>query len=155
MVLVRRATPSDRMEVRRLITDYHASEHLRPDPKKVSQAMEQLLRSKRSGVLLVACKNEAIIGVAVASGLTSTEAGNMLIIHDLYVEPTSRRCGVGRALFESLLAKSISMKVERIELEILSANKAAGKFWRRMRFRPSDRVTYARSTNSVIKRKLD
>jgi len=151
MILVKRATASDRAKILRLIADYHSSELLRPDPAKTSQVIEQLLRNESSGILLVAHENMKVIGVAVATSLPSTESGSMLIVQDLYVEPRSRRRGIGRALIAKLLEEARAIGVERIDLEILSTNEAATGFWRSMGFRPTGRTVFSRAIRPTEK----
>jgi len=152
MILVRRATGSDRAKILRLIAEYHSSELLRPDPAKITQVIEQLLRNKSSGILLVAHENMEVIGVAVAVSLPSTEAGTMLIVQDLYVEARSRRRGVGRALVAKLLEEARAIGVERIDLEILPTNEAATGFWRSMGFRPTGRTVFSRAIRPTAQR---
>jgi len=151
VILVTRATGSDRAKILALIADYHSSELLRPDPAKITQVIEQLLRNKSSGILLVAHENIEVIGVAVATSLPSTEAGSMLIVQDFYVEPRSRRRGVGRALVAKLLEEARAIGVERIDLEILSTNEAANGFWRSMSFRPTGRTVFSRAIRPTDK----
>jgi len=151
MILVKRATDSDRAEILRLIADYHSSELLRPDPAKITRVIEQLLRNKSSGILLVACEDRKLIGVAVATDLPSTEAGSMLIVQDFFVEPRLRRRGIGRALATKLLEEARSIGVERIDLEILSTNEAATRFWQSMGFRPTGRTVFTRAIRPAKK----
>ena len=54
MVLVERAAPPDRADAERLIAAYHASEGLKPRPDRISWTVDQVLRNRFPGVLLVA-----------------------------------------------------------------------------------------------------
>jgi ribosomal protein S18 acetylase RimI-like enzyme len=125
--------------------DYHSSELLRPDRAKITRVIEQLLRNKSSGILLIAREGGKAIGVTVATSLPSTEAGSMLVVQDLFVEPRLRRRGIGRALVTKLLEEARSIGVERIDFEILSTNEAATRFWQSMGFRPTGRTVFTRA----------
>lgn len=143
---MKRATRSDRTRMVSLIADYHRSEVLRPNSRKIARVVDRLLRNKSSGILLVAREKDTVIGAAVATSLPSTEAGTMLIIQDLYVDPAFRRRGIGRALVAELLEEARALRVERVDLEVFSTNEAARRFWQHMGFRPTGRTVFSRPT---------
>ena len=144
MVLVERATPADRAEAERLIAAYHASEGVTPKPERVSWAVEQAIENRFPSVLLVARDRRAVVGVALAVYSPSAELGRVLVVNDLFVDPTARRKGVGRALATRLLEEAKAMHVDRIDLEVLPANLVAIAFWRSMGFRSEGRTIYSR-----------
>jgi ribosomal protein S18 acetylase RimI-like enzyme len=144
MVLVERATPADRAEAERLIAAYHASEGVTPKPERVSWAVEQAIENRFPSVLLVARDRRAVVGVALAVYSPSAELGRVLVVNDLFVDPTARRKGVGRALAARLLEEAKAMHIDRIDLEVLPANLVATAFWRSMGFRSEGRTIYSR-----------
>jgi ribosomal protein S18 acetylase RimI-like enzyme len=144
MVLVERATPADRAEAERLIAAYHASEGVTPKPERVSWAVEQAIENRFPSVLLVARDCRAVVGVALAVYSPSAELGRVLVVNDLFVDPTARRKGVGRALAARLLEEAKAMHIDRIDLEVLPANLVATAFWRSMGFRSEGRTIYSR-----------
>jgi GNAT superfamily N-acetyltransferase len=52
-----------------------------------------------------------------------------------YLEPEHRRHGLGRVLFEHLLAWARERGVERVELRYIEGNEAAEQFWHKTGFR--------------------
>lgn len=144
MVLVERATPADRGGVERLIAAYIASEGGRPKPERVSWAVEQQLKNRFPGILLVARETGSVVGVALAVYTPSAELGRVLVVNDFFVDPAFRRKGVGRALAIRLLEEAKSMRVDRIDLEVLPTNPDATAFWRKMGFSAAGRTVYSR-----------
>lgn len=144
MVLVDRATPADRADVERLIAAYHASEKVAPRPERITWAVEQQLRNRFPGVLLVAREKRTVVGVALAIYQPSAELGRMLVVQDFFVDPATRRKGVGRALAAKLLEEAKAMRIDRIDLEVLPANAAAAAFWKSLGFRATGRAVYSK-----------
>src|SRR5436190_16038887 len=95
MALVERANPTDRADVERLIAAYHTSEGVKPKPERISWAVEQQMRNRFPGVLIVAREKKALVGVALAVYAPSAEPGRVLVIPDFFVAPALRRKGVG------------------------------------------------------------
>jgi len=144
MVLVDRAVPPDRPDVERLIAAYHASEGVKPRPERISWAVDQLLRNRVGGVLLVAREKRAVVGVALAVYQPSAELGRVLVVNDFFVDPTLRRKGIGRALATKLVDEAKAMHVDQIDLEVLPTNAAAAAFWKSLGFRNTGRTIYSR-----------
>ncbi len=144
MVLIERANPTDRADVERLIAGYHTSEGVKPRPERITWAVEQILRNRVGGVLLVAREKRAVVGVALAVYSPSAELGRLLAVNDFFVEPTMRRKGVGRALATRLLEEAKAMRVDRIDLEVLPTNATAAAFWKSMGFRTEGRTIYGK-----------
>ncbi|HLE54031.1 MAG TPA: GNAT family N-acetyltransferase [Thermoplasmata archaeon] len=144
MVLIERAVPPDRLDVERLIAAYHASEGVTPKPERITWAVDQILKNRVGGVILVARERRAIVGVVLAVYQPSAELGRMLVVNDFFVDPATRRKGVGRALATKLLEEAKAMHVDRIDLEILPSNAPAAAFWKSLGFRTQGRTVYSR-----------
>ena len=144
MVLVERANPTDRADVERLIAAYHASEGAKPRPERISWAVEQVLKNRFPGVLIVGREKKAVVGVALAVYSPSAELGRVLVVNDFFVDPAARRKGVGRALAQKLLDEAKAMRVDRIDLEILPMNAVAAAFWKAIGFRTQGRTIYSK-----------
>ncbi|MEK6986661.1 MAG: GNAT family N-acetyltransferase [Candidatus Thermoplasmatota archaeon] len=144
MVLVERAVPPDRLDVERLIAAYYVSEGVKPKPERITWAVDQLLKNRFPGVILVAREKRTILGVALAVYQPSAELGRMLVVQDFFVDPATRRKGVGRALATKLLEEAKAMHVDRIDLEVLPSNAAAAAFWKSLGFRTQGRTVYSR-----------
>src|SRR5437879_9597183 len=135
MVLVERANPTDRLDVERLIAAYLTSEAVKPRPERITWAVEQVMKNRVGGVILVAREKKAVVGVALAVYSPSAEEGRLLVLNDFFVDPGWRRKGVGRALATRLLEEAKAMRVERIDLEVTPTNATAATFWNSMVFR--------------------
>jgi len=144
MVLVERAAPPDRAEVERLVAAYHTSEGVTPRPERISWTVDQVMRNRFPGVLLVAREKKAILGVALAVYTPSAELGRVLVVQDFFVDPTVRRKGVGRALANRLIEEAKAMRIDRVDLEILPANAAAASFWKSLGFKTGGRTVYSK-----------
>ncbi len=144
MALIERAAPPDRPDVERLIAAYHASEGVKPRPERITWAVDQILRNRVGGLLLVAREKRIVVGVALAVYQPSAELGRMLVLNDFFVDPAMRRKGIGRALATKLLEEAKAMHVDQIDLEVLPTNTVAGAFWKAMGFRNTGRTIYSR-----------
>ncbi len=144
MVLVERAAPPDRPDVERLIAAYHASEGVKPRPDRISWAVEQILRNRVGGLLLVAREKRAVVGVALAVYQPSAELGRVLVLNDFFVDPVLRRKGIGRAIATRLFEEAKAMRVDQIDLEVLPTNTVAAAFWKSMGYRSTGRTIYSR-----------
>ena len=144
MVLIERAAPPDRPDIERLIAAYHASEGVKPRPERISWAVDQILRNRVGGALLVAREKRAVVGVALAVYQPSAELGRVLVVNDFYVDPALRRKGIGRALAGKLVDEAKAMHVDQIDLEVLPTNVAAAAFWKSLGFRNTGRTIYSR-----------
>src|ERR1700704_2207626 len=144
MVLVERANPTDRLDIERLIAAYLTSESVKPRPERITWAVEQVMKNRVGGVVLVAREKKAIVGVALAVSSPSAEEGRLLVLNDFFVDPAWRRKGVGRALATRLLEEAKAMRVERIDLEVPPTTENAAAFWKSMGFRTGGRALYGR-----------
>src|SRR2546428_13028161 len=106
MVLVERANPTDRLDVERLIAAYHTSEGVKPRPERITWAVEQVLRNRVGGVLLVAREKRAVVGVALAVYSPSAEMGRLLVANGFFFGPTSPPKGGGKRLAARLLGEA-------------------------------------------------
>jgi len=146
MVLVDRANPTDRADVERLIAAYHESEGVKARPERISWAVEQHLRNRFPGVLLIAREKRAAVGVALAVYQPSAELGRVLVIQDFFVDPTLRRDrdpgllrpGVRRQLGRRKVRLRLwgqGLRLQRPPLEVQAEGRRPGKDRRRDRFR--------------------
>lgn len=144
MVLVERAAPPDRADVERLIAAYHASEGLPPRPERITWTVDQVLRNRFPGLLLVARERRSILGVALAVYAPSAEHGRVLLVNDFFVDPAARRKGVGRALAQKVIDEAKAMHVDRLHLEVPPANAVAAAFCKAVGFRAIGHAVYGK-----------
>lgn len=130
-------------EIERLISEYHVSEGITPNPERIEWAVSLALRNQFPSVLLVARDGARIVGVALATYSPSAELGRVLMVNDFYVEPKARRKGVGRLLAWKLLEEAKRMWIDKVDLEVLPANTIAARFWETLYFRTQGRKIYS------------
>ncbi|MGQ0798253.1 MAG: GNAT family N-acetyltransferase [Methanobacteriota archaeon] len=144
MALVERADPADHGEVERLVAELHAEEGMPVRRGRIAWAVDQQVRNRFPGLVLVAREEGALVGAVLAAYLPSAELGRVLVVQDFYVVPASRRTGVGRALAARLLDEAKAMRIDRIDLEVLPTNVRAAAFWTAVGFRTTGRTVYGR-----------
>src|SRR5207247_3326706 len=105
----------------------------------ITWAVEQVMRNRGGGLILVGREKKTVVGVALAVYSPSAELGRLLIVNDFFVDPGWRRKGVGRALATRLLEEAKAMRVERIDLEVTPTNATAATSWKSTGSRPGGR----------------
>src|SRR5204863_216665 len=80
MVLVERANPTDRLDIERLIAAYLTSEGVKPRPERITWAVEQVMKNRVGGLILVGREKKTVVGVALAVYSPSAELGRLLIV---------------------------------------------------------------------------
>ena len=101
--------------------------------------IEQVEKSiGKNVVLITAEKNNEIHGFAHGQlKLGPDYFGNPLIGHiaHIYVSKETRQAGIGREIYEKLHSWFLEKKVSSIELQVVSENEGALKFWNKMGFK--------------------
>jgi len=136
------ARESDRLEVEKLIAEYHKSEDIVPVEERIAWAVDEQLRHKSPGLLLVARDQERIVGVALAVYTPSAELGRVMTVNDFFVSADYRRRGTGRELAKHMIEHCRKTDIDEINLEVLSHNKTAAAFWTSLGFRQADRLLF-------------
>jgi len=96
--------------------------------------------SRGDAVVLVAEEDSTIVGYTYAA-LEGADymslRGPAGVIHDLFVDPARRRGGVGRMLFDAVVAEMDIRGAERIVLSTAYGNDAARRLFASAGFRPT------------------
>jgi ribosomal protein S18 acetylase RimI-like enzyme len=142
-IRIRPATPADVPEMLRLwrkMMDHHArlEPRFRPLPHPEGErAWEKHLRedilSNTDCHALVADAGERLVGQIIGTlpnPLPVFEAQTFGFVTDVVVDPTARRQGVGRRLFDALKDWFRRQGATHVELQVAHANPAAQAFWR-------------------------
>ncbi len=148
-VTIRPATPGD-MEIlggfgALLVALHHeldAKRFIEPG-KTTPQRYGHFLKSQLAQpdvIVLVAEAQGRLLGYAYAASEGfdyMSLRGPAGLIHDLFVDPASRRRGIGRLLMEAAMAGLKSMGCERFVLSTAHRNEAARNLFAAMGFRPT------------------
>jgi ribosomal protein S18 acetylase RimI-like enzyme len=122
------ADPSHADAVRRLV-DAYARDPMgggEPLPERVLAELVPRLRAHPTTRIWLAWDGDAAVGAAVGFlGFTTFEARPLLNVHDLVVDASHRRRGVGRALLEAVAAGARELGCCRVTLEVREDNAPA------------------------------
>ena len=126
-LLIRAATPADAAN----LVEWNAAmawetEHKRLDPEILGRGVAGVLEQPRRGFYLVAER----AGVAVGSLLVTFEwsdwrCGDFWWIQSVYVEPSARRGGVFRALYEAVQKRAAAANAVGLRLYVETHNEHA------------------------------
>lgn len=148
MIEIRPATKTDLPQVSRLAGELVRMHHA-TDPARFMLSpnvesgyawwFERQLGNDRA-VILVAAKGATIVGYAYGS--KQERDWNMLLdehgaLHDVYVDASERRNGVGKTLVLAMIERLEKMGCARIVLSTMVSNEAAQKLFSSCGFRPT------------------
>ncbi|TMC38872.1 MAG: GNAT family N-acetyltransferase, partial [Chloroflexi bacterium] len=132
-MVVRPAEREDRPQLVELIKGYFAF-YQTPFPAgaKVEVLLDLLQRDPGLGVQLVAEASGRLQGFAsLYACLDTLVADRILVMNDLFVDPSFRNAGVGAALFEASLAYTTAHGYARLDWVTASDNHDAQRFYDR------------------------
>jgi GNAT superfamily N-acetyltransferase len=135
---------SDREEIRKLVAEYHFSEHLTPNNERMGWTLGVILTSQFPGIVILAREYDTIVGVALAVYLPSAELGRVLSLHDFYVAPIYRRKGIGRELVNRILEEAKRERADEVNLEVIQGNETAVAFWKSIGLEEAGRLLLKR-----------
>ena len=97
--------------------------------------LPRLLNELPNRQVLVAIKDELIVGVAVClSGFSTFKAKPVLNVHDLAVLPSHRGQRIGSTLLAAAEARARELGCCKMTLEVISTNEAAHRLYNRLGF---------------------
>ena len=146
-MVVRPAEREDRPQLVELIKGYFAF-YQTPFPAgaKVEVLLDLLQRDPGLGVQLVAEASGRLQGFAsLYACLDTLVADRILVMNDLFVDPSFRNAGVGAALFEASLAYATAHGYARLDWVTASDNHDAQRFYDRHGGRRGPWVSYSAS----------
>jgi GNAT superfamily N-acetyltransferase len=131
-VLVRPAEREDRPQLLDLIEGYFAFYRTPFARPKVEALLDLLERDPGLGVQLVAEADGRLQGFAsLYACLDTLVADRILVMNDLFVEPSFRNHGVGAALFDASLAYATAHGYARLDWVTAADNNGAQRFYER------------------------
>lgn len=144
-MVVRPAEREDRSQLLELIKGYFAF-YRTPFPavSKIEIMLDLLERDPGLGVQLVAEEGGHLHGFAsLYACLDTLVADRILIMNDLFVDPSLRNRGVGAALFDASLAYATAHGYARLDWVTAADNKDAQRFYDRHGGRRGPWVSYS------------
>jgi GNAT superfamily N-acetyltransferase len=107
----------------------------RPLADDVRERLADGLARHPAAFVLLACVNEAVVGIAVCFRGYSTFAARPLVnVHDLVVIPECRGQGIGRRLLEAVCERARQLDCCKVTLEVLECNPRAERLYRELGF---------------------
>jgi len=132
-VVIRKGKEQDVSELLALIVELAIYEK---EPGTVIITEQQLVQdcfgSDAIADFLVADKEGEIIGIALYYQKYSTWKGRCLFLEDLVVSEKHRRLGIGKALFDKLVAEARTLGSMRLEWQVLDWNEPAIQFYKKI-----------------------
>lgn len=137
-VLIREANREDSSTILRFVKELAAYEKAGHEVLATEQTIEASIFSEYSATKAIICeKNGNPIGFAVYFFNYSTWLGKHgLYLEDLYVSPSERGSGAGKALLKYLAGIAIENECGRFEWSVLDWNKPAIDFYESLGAKP-------------------
>src|SRR5260370_34020373 len=148
---VRPAEPEDRPQLLELIKWYFAF-YWTPSPaeSKIEALLDLLEQDPGLGVQLVADADGRLQGFAsLYACLDTLLADRILVMNDLFVNPSLRNLGIGAALFDASLAYATAHGYARLDWVTAADNHDAQRFYDRLGGRRGPRISYSATVRNL------
>ena len=130
-VYIRYAQEEDLPGVYALIKELAAYEYVPDEPSvTLEEFIEDGIGENPSYNVIVAIKDDNVVGIALYYLGYSTWKGNMLYLDDLVVKNGFRGFGIGKLLFNALVAAARDHGVNQLRWHVLSWNEPAIEFYK-------------------------
>lgn len=150
--MIRPATPADVPTIARLIREL-------ADYEKLAHAVvlneadlsAHLFGERRYAEVLLAEEGGAVVGFALFFHNYSTFRGRPgIYLEDLFVEPSQRGKGLGKALLVALAKVAVERGCARVEWSVLNWNTPSIEFYKALGAKPMDEWTVYRLTDEAL-----
>ena len=132
MITIRKGTPADVEPALLLIKELAAFEKA---PEQVINTVEQMLidgyGEKPIFDLLVAEADQKIAGIAIYFIKYSTWKGKCLYLDDIVVQESLRGKGIGKHLFDAVVAEAKLCNCQQLQWQVLNWNEPAINFYKK------------------------
>jgi GNAT superfamily N-acetyltransferase len=149
---VRRATPADLPAMRTLIEGLAEYERM-PDQCDVTQEqLETAFFGPAPAVFCHVAEHEGeVVGCAIWFLTFSTWRGvHGIYLEDLFIQPTARGTGLGKALMAALAQECVTNNYERLEWSVLNWNTPTIDFYKSLGAQPQAEWTIYRLTDDPL-----
>lgn len=125
MIRQAEASEKDIAAIAPLFDSYRQFYDKPPDPRVAEQFIRERLTKKESVIFLAERPGEALGFVQLFPSFSSVSAFRLWVLNDLFVAPSARGLGVGRALMEEARGHAVRTGAKRLTLETVVENHAA------------------------------
>ncbi|MEU4192828.1 GNAT family N-acetyltransferase [Kribbella sp. NPDC026611] len=149
---VRRARPEDVPAIVSLVEGLAEYERARDECRLTTEQLSTALFGPAPAVFCHVAEHEGeIVGCAIWFLSFSTWRGvHGIYLEDLFVSPTARGTGLGKALLTTLAQECVANNYERLEWSVLDWNTSAIDFYKSLGARPQDEWTVYRLTDDAL-----
>ena len=152
--MIRPATPADIPALHALIRELAEYEKALEEAKATEEQLHEALFGDRPAAYAHIAADDATgetVGCAVWFLNFSTWRGvHGIYLEDLYVRPTARGAGHGRALLTELARLCVARGYQRLEWSVLNWNAPSIAFYEALGARPQDEWTVYRLTDEAL-----
>ena len=142
---VRLAQPADRDTALALLVAQLREHEIATPPAAIAAALDGLMAHPERGAVLVATLDGRVVGIAALSATWTIEHGGPAMwLEELYVEPSSRSRGVGRALLSAAADTARASGARTLDLEVEASHTRAANLYAREGFRRLERTRWVR-----------
>ena len=137
----RRAGPADHGLLLRLIAAYYAFDHITFDESAARESLARLLADDDIGRAYLLEVADEVAGYIIFTFAFDIEfGGRIATITDFYLEPRSRRGGLGTKTLAFVADQCRSLGVKSLELQVEEGNLPAQALYRRFGFKRLSRL---------------
>ena len=142
---VRLAQPADRDMALALLVAQLREHEIATPAAAIAAALDGLLAHPERGAVLVATLDGRVVGIAALSATWTIEHGGPAMwLEELYVEPSSRGRGIGRALLSAAADTARARGARTLDLEVEASHTRAANLYAREGFRRLERTRWVR-----------
>ncbi|MXM67577.1 GNAT family N-acetyltransferase [Streptomyces sp. HUCO-GS316] len=154
--MIRTATPADVPVIHALILELAAYEKAPHEARATPEQLHEALFGERPAAYAHIAEDDAT-GEAVGFALWFLNFSTWRGVHgihleDLFVRPTARGAGHGKALLRELARICVTRGYQRLEWSVLNWNTPAMEFYASLGARPQDEWTVYRLTDESLER---
>jgi GNAT superfamily N-acetyltransferase len=151
MAIIDRAEPSDRAALLALLVSQFAEHDIELAPDQLARGVDGVLNDLSRGLFMVARADGRVVGVAYLSFMWSLEHGGASAwLDELYVLPSHRSRGIGRALLLATCDAALHLGCAAVDLEIAATHARAANLYLRLGFRPHHRTRWVKCLRSRV-----
>ncbi|MER5753055.1 GNAT family N-acetyltransferase [Streptomyces sp. NPDC002088] len=152
--MIRTATPADIPALHTLIRDLAEYEKAPQEAKATPEQLHQALFGEHPAAFAHIAEDDhtgEAVGFALWFLNFSTWRGvHGIYLEDLYIRPTARGTGHGKALLTELARICVERGYQRLEWSVLNWNRPAINFYESLGARPQDEWTVYRLTDEAL-----